>query len=89
MTTFSGQEEVKFVRPINDVDVELSYFDPVFVPVTRDGVYVFGEFIDQNLQLLVDTGASYTILSSRVYKQIPSDVRPELEPLQMRCKSMC
>ena len=47
------------------------------------GIYVDGKVEDVKLKFTADTGATVTILSERVFKQIPSDKRPQLNGSSM------
>lgn len=43
------------------------------------GVYVCGYLEGEHLQMLIDSGASVSIISRRVYDNLDSDIRPGLE----------
>ena len=43
-----------------------------------NGSYVFGKLQGLEVTYTVDNGPSYTTVNSRVYKQIPEDVQPQL-----------
>ena len=46
-----------------------------------DGIYIEGMLQGVEVNLTVDTGATLTIVSSKVYEGIPEERRPTLIPL--------
>ena len=44
------------------------------------GLYVEGEFLNQGITYLVDTGACLTLASKELFEKIPHDLRPTLTP---------
>jgi hypothetical protein len=46
------------------------------------GLYVEGQVQDTDVIITVDTGASTSIVSTKLYKQIPEHRRPKLDPIE-------
>ena len=46
-----------------------------------DGLYVEGEVENIPLTFTIDTGATHTIISDRIFRRIPKNLRPELKKL--------
>ena len=74
-----GRKEVDDFRPDLEVCSELPDLEQFCYAVPMDGVYVTGEVGNYQMQLLLDTGATFTVVSSRTYKQILPEMYPELE----------
>ena len=64
-------------RPSNEEVLETPQHD--IRTFSGSGFYVSGQMETQNVDWLVDTGCSITIISSRVFFMVPEDDRPELE----------
>lgn len=68
----SADEECSVMGPNN-------VFEITGKGTSQDGLFVWGELYKKNIDCLIDTGATISVLHSRVYKNLPEAVKPPLE----------